>query len=542
MINASLRRSLKYGQIAAREKSAAKHIPYARHVDGEILKTKDGLLVGFLQLEGFCFETADMAEINARLSGRNSVIRMLGSSRYAIYGHIIRRRIEPALDGSFSNVFAKELNDRYLAQLKQRRMFVNELYFSIVRRPLKGQAGLIESIGRKLSGKKTPKDSNIDQQNANEEREMREALLATAEALRGYGARVLTVTTEEGKPPRSQPLEFIYKLLNAGRERPIPLPRAPLDESLATSRIHVGRNAMEIVGETQADNRLVTMLSIKEYPSYTGPLLLDGLLRVPHEFIVSQSFAIIDRPQAQGQIERTARQIAMADEAGSIVASQLNQARDELLGGHSIYGQHHLTVMCIGHDRTELDKCIRTVGATLTDQSIIWLREDLNCEPAFWAQLPGNVSYIARSATISSKNFSGFLALHNFPAGKRFDSHWGKAITLLETSSQSGYYFNFHVRDLGNFTLIGPSGSGKTVALSFLMAQSQRLTPSPNCVFFDKDRGADIFIRALGGKYEILEPGVPSGFNPLRMEDNGPNREFLFQLFSMMLRKAENTR
>ena len=99
-------------------------------------------------------------------------------------------------------------------------------------------------------------------------------------------------------------------------------------------------------------------------------------------------------------------------------------------------------------------------------------------------------------------------------------NHWGPAVSLLETTSQTAYHFNFHERDLGNFTVVvGPSGSGKTVALSFLMAQAQRVRPEPKCVFFDKDRGAEIFIRALGGRYEVLQPGEPTGFNPLALPD-----------------------
>jgi type IV secretion system protein VirB4 len=541
MTNKYVRQRLKHGPVIARERSTTEHIPYTRHMDAEILRTKDGLLVGFIKLDGFCFETADMAEINTRMSGRNSILRMLGSSRYAVYGHVIRRQIQPELEGEFTNLFAAELNRAYVAQLDQRRMFVNELYLSIVRRPLKGQAGLVEAIAGKLF-KRGDKTNKQEAEVLDDHRELREALLATREALRSYGARTLTVTETVSGIKRSEPLEFLERIISGGKALPMPLPGMPLDEALARNRIHVGRNAMEIVGATPEDNRLVAMLSIKEYPPYTGPLILDGLLRVPHEFVVSQSFAIIDRPTAQSQIERVSRQIAMADEAGSIVGSQLVQARDELLGAHAIYGQHHMTVMCLGNTRAELDNCIRSVGATLTDQAIIWLREDLNCEGAFWAQLPGNFSYVARSATISSKNFAGFLSMHNYPAGRQADNHWGSAITLLETTSQSGYYFNFHVRDLGNFTLVGPSGSGKTVALSFLMAQSQRVRPQPRCVFFDKDRGADIFIRALGGNYEVLEPGVPTGFNPLLLADNGANREFLFQLFSLMLRRENQTR
>ncbi|MGH6859371.1 MAG: type VI secretion protein, partial [Phyllobacterium sp.] len=83
------------------------------------------------------------------------------------------------------------------------------------------------------------------------------------------------------------------------------------------------------------------------------------------------------------------------------------------------------------------------------------------------------------------------------------------------------------------------SGSGKTVALCFLMAQSQRIRPTPRCVFFDKDRGGEIFIRALGGGYEVLQPGAPTGFNPLQLPDTGANREFLFQLLSLMLRRPD---
>jgi type IV secretion system protein VirB4 len=57
-------------------------------------------------------------------------------------------------------------------------------------------------------------------------------------------------------------------------------------------------------------------------------------------------------------------------------------------------------------------------------------------------------------------------------------------------------------------------------------------------IFIDKDRGAEIFIRALGGRYETLGPGEPTGFNPLMLPDSGENREFLFQLFSFMLKPA----
>ncbi|QND54379.1 VirB4 family type IV secretion/conjugal transfer ATPase (plasmid) [Phyllobacterium sp. 628] len=536
MTTRPIRKEMRFGDAAKRERSVANHIPYTRHVDDTVLRTKDGLLVSVLKLDGFCFETADMAQLNGKLEGRNTILRALGSSRYAVYGHMIRRRIKPGIDGKFESPFADELNRRYMAQLEQQRMFVNDMYVTIVRRPLRGQVGIIDRITRSIFSRRAGKGEVAGEDQ--DLRELNDAVLNIRDFLQDYGARILGIRQSEPGVYFSEPLEFLVQIVNGLEPVKMRLPRMPLDGALAMKRLHFGRNAIEFVGSTPpSDSRMGAMLSVREYPPYTGPLLLDGLLKAPHEFIVSQSFAIVDRPMAQGQIERVARQIAMADEAGSVVGSQLNSARDELLSSRSIYGNHHLSIMCLGDDKQELDQCIRSVGATLTDQAIIWLREDLNCEPAFWAQLPGNFSYIARSAMISSKNFAGFLSLHNFPSGKPSGNHWGSAISLLETTSQTAYFFNFHVRDLGNFTMIGPSGSGKTVALSFLMAQSQRIKPTPRCIFFDKDRGAEIFIRALGGNYEILQPGVPSGFNPLCLPDTGANREFLLQLFSLMLRR-----
>jgi type IV secretion system protein VirB4 len=194
--------------------------------------------------------------------------------------------------------------------------------------------------------------------------------------------------------------------------------------------------------------------------------------------------------------------------------------------------------MCLGRTVAEVAATVTAAGAALTDRSVIWTREDLNCEPAFWAQLPGNFSYIARKSVISSKNFAGFASLHNYPSGRPAGNHWGPAISVFETTSQTAYYYNHHVRDLGNFTVVGPSGSGKTVFLSFISAQSQRVAPRPKLLFVDKDRGAEIFIRAMGGQYEVLVPGEPTGFNPLSLPDTAPNREFLFQLLGFMLRPA----
>jgi type IV secretion system protein VirB4 len=160
------------------------------------------------------------------------------------------------------------------------------------------------------------------------------------------------------------------------------------------------------------------------------------------------------------------------------------------------------------------------------------VREEIGLEPAFWAQFPANFKYIARRGMVSTSNFAGLASGHNFPIGQSDLNHWGEAVTLLETTAAGPYYFNFHQGDLGNFTVIGPSGSGKTVVLNFLLAQARKFRP--RIIFFDKDRGAELFVRAIGGRYDVLRPGTPAGLNPLQLPDNPVNRQFLIDWLALL--------
>jgi type IV secretion system protein VirB4 len=59
--------------------------------------------------------------------------------------------------------------------------------------------------------------------------------------------------------------------------------------------------------------------------------------------------------------------------------------------------------------------------------------------------------------------------------------------------------------------------------------------------FFDKDRGAEIFIRALGGDYTIIDPGKKCNFNPLQLEDNSVNRNFLMDWLKLLVTSNKET-
>ena len=56
-------------------------------------------------------------------------------------------------------------------------------------------------------------------------------------------------------------------------------------------------------------------------------------------------------------------------------------------------------------------------------------------------------------------------------------------------------------------------------------------------VVFDKDRGLEILVRALGGEYLELRHGAPTGFNPLQLPDTPQHVEFLKPWLRLLVRR-----
>ncbi len=528
-------RSTKYGAVDAHEGTIAKHVPYLRHVAEDMLKTKDGHHLMVIKIGGYCFQTADQAEIDMRLSARNTLIRAMNDSRFAVYCHTIRREVRPDIAGSFDNFFCDELNRRYMAGQAEKRMFVNDLYVTIIRRGFVGKVGAAEKATTFFRKRLGVDAAEIEKE---ARRELRDIVANFCKEMASYSAHTLgcvmrngVVCTEIG--------EFLAQLINGGVPLRMALPRMPLDEYIPTSRITFGRKALEFRGASAEDVRFGAMLSIREYPAYSGAGMLDGLLRVPYPMIIAQSFALEDRAPVTTYVKKVGRQIQASDEAGTEVETAINIARNELAMGATVLGYHHLTACALGRTIREMENCVQAATQELQAFGTIVVREDMNAEPAFWAQLPGNFGYIARRALISSRNFVGFASLHNFAVGQKENNRWGPAISVLETTSQTPYWFNFHRRQVGNFTVVGPTGSGKTVALGFLLAQAMRVTPRPRVAFFDKDRGADPLIRAMGGTYEVLTPGIPTGFNPLQLPGTPEDRAFVSDLLKFMVRPRD---
>jgi type IV secretion system protein VirB4 len=506
-------------KIIAREKGAGVHLPYAAQIDDHTILTRDGLMMQTIALRGLLFETADTSELNYRKALRDAMLQTIGSSRFALYHHIIRRRVDMALEGHYPDAFSQKLDARWRDRLQAKQLYVNELYLTLVRRPLQGQIGLADRLRSWLGSggvaESTTRNAELRSLGA-----AREALMA---ALGSYGPRLLSVyDTPQGLC--SEPIEFLSSLFN-GELRPQLLPHSDIGDYISGRRISFGQNAIELGPNGFGPRRFSAILSVKDYAGQTAPGMFDEVLRLPFEMTVTQSFAFVERQAALSRMNLAIRRMRSAEDEAVSLRNELSDAKDEVAAGRAGFGEHHMTIAVHDSALATLDQGVAEISASLADIGVTAVREEIALEPAFWAQFPGNFKYIARRGLVSTANFAGLASAHNFATGTASNNHWGEAVTLLETTAAGPYFFNFHHGDLGNFTVIGPSGSGKTVVLNFLLAQA--LKYQPRIIFFDKDRGAELFIRAIGGRYDRLHPDSPSGLNPLQIDDSSSNRQFL---------------
>jgi type IV secretion system protein VirB4 len=520
-------------RVAAQDAGARQHIPYVRQLDPWTLETRSGELVQIIRMDGKSFETEDAHELDRLKLTRNTLLRAVAGGDYALWQHIVRRRVEPTLSGTIPPPFAAALDQKWFSRLRSRHLYVNDLYLSLVRRAPAGAAGIVRRLQRAWSPK-----SDLAQIRAQRDQALKELhqqadnLLAK---LAPYGAQRLGLI-EAGGRQESELLRFIAHLLT-GLDRPVGLPQAALDGFLgmaipapsldgllSTSTDFLGGEGYEMRGPGWS--RFSAVLGIKDYAPQTYAGMLDALFTLPCEAIVTQSFAFIGRSTALEALARQARIMENIEDPALSQIDEIEQARDDLASGRLVYGSHHFSVVPIVDSADALDGACNEIDKRLTDLGLITVRESGGAmELARWAQLPANFAYIARPAPISSTNFAAFASFHNYAYGRSAGNHWGPAITILETVSGTPYFFNFHDGDCGNTIVVGATGTGKTALMTFLLSQAVRT--GARIIYFDKDRGADLFVRAMAGRYSVIRQGEPTGFNPLRLPDSPATRAML---------------
>lgn len=528
--------------VALGEFSESEYIPYKCYWDENTILTKNNELMRVIRLSGFPFETVDDRDLEQRKQARNSLFKNLSSGNLSIYTHIIRRR-KPLSFGNKSDYvadptvmmvkdFSSYLQEEWRKKYVTFESFFNELYITVLYKvDTQGGAAAITNMLSSISAAGNAKES-WEQTMHEISDALHEVSNRITSAMKEYEPELLGMQANDDGTATCQILEFLSMIVNCGVHSKVLVPKTGnIDKVIPTRRLFFGNKCIETVAP--GESIYSSLISIKEYGPTTHACCMDRFLSLPYEMIITQSFTFFNRTVAIGQMQTQQKRLFNSGDNATSQILEISNALDMATSGDVAFGNHHLSIMCSARDVKELEDTISQVAVELSNTGAIVAREDINLEAAFWGQLPGNMQCVIRRSMIHTGNLADFSAMHNHPLGKIFGNHWGEFVTILETTSGSPYFFNFHMRDIGHTLIIGPTGAGKTVLMNFLCAQAQKF--KPRMYFFDKDRGAEIFIRALGGVYTFLDPAKKSNFNPLQLQDSGENRTFLLEWLRILV-------
>lgn len=517
------------------ERSVSDYVPYSHHVTRTVVATRTWEYVSVWRVDGRSFEGHPEEDKCRWVEELNNLIRGFPAG-VGLWAHLVRRKVQEYPQSEYPDAFSRNHDAAYRATFDGKPPMINELYLTTIAR------ASVDPALRLLSRfeKRTARDVRAWQARAIEQIDDVNRKLASA--LKRYRADQLGIV-ERGpdKQLYSEPAEFFGLILN-GRLEPVPVLGARLYNTLPSSRPFFATHGEQ--GELRGVDwsRKFAAVELREYPANTKPGHLNKLLQLPVEMVVSQSFGTLSQAEGLAALARQKKWLEDSKDYSVSQIQELQTAMDDLTAGKFVMGDHHATVTVFGEDSDQTLRGAAEVIGALGEDQIIARLVDRALVPAWWAQLPGNWKWRPRPAPITSLNFLCFSSMHNYLFGKPNGNPWGPAVTILKTTGGTPYYLNFHAtleeldekgkRRLGNTAFIGKSGTGKTVLLGHLLTQARKFGYTG--MIFDKDRGLQVAIMAMRGKYFPLRMGVPTGWNYLQLPKTPENLSFMRRLTKIL--------
>jgi type IV secretion system protein VirB4 len=496
-----------------KQPSIEEKIPqYHYHVSERIVSFSENKLMFALKLNGMPFESTDATVLEAFSNGLNRFFSSLAKSkggRLAIWTQLLRSRVDFSDEFKFNNLFMKGFGEKYLNRFHHEDYFENSFYISFILKYDEFSDGLAE---------------------------IEDLAIFVAKALSSYGADFLTLYEKNGVL-FSGVYKYLGILLN-GVEEEVPVTARPAFEIIPSSWLHFAYDLLEIRAESS--RRYACCYDLKDFPDTSSVGMFDGILTLPFEFSLTQSFICMGPYEAQREIDEQINKLRSVGDQSGFQMDELKEAKGRLSAGEIVFGEYHGALIVFGDsEKNALDHGASAVSSFLSQSGARWVKAMLSAPMTYLSQLPG-FHHRPRPMPKSSRNIAGAFCMHNYSTGKQKGNPIGDGTALmpLQTRSKSVYHFNFHYSKLdednlgekvaGHTLMLGATGTGKTTTQSTMIGFLERF--SPKIFAIDKDRGMEIFIRQLGGAYFPLKAGEPTGLNPFQLEDTPRNRDFLYGL------------
>lgn len=514
-------------KILKRQRGQEDSLPrYKQHISENVVLLENNRVAFTFRLEGRHFEGVNDRNIVLQYLNLNQTLAAVGKekgSRLALWLTHHRMRIDLNREYSFNTLFTQTFYERYMEKIRQDRYFENIYYITCVL-----------------------KYEDIDDAVA----EAEELIAKLREHLEEYDPYVLKVYKNSKGILFSEFYEFIGMLCN-GTYEPIPLGTANAYRTIPSANLHFGAELLEM--RSSDKTRYATLYDLKEF-GQTKPKMLTDTLSLPCEFVFTQSFTYIRQATMMKKIDDQLNKLESVDDQATFQHDELTEAKGHMASGELMFGDYHGALVVFGDTPKEAYSNGQTVSARfLNTGGFRFVRASLSAEFTFFSQFPA-ASVKPRPFPKATTNLAASFPMFNYAHGKSRGNPLGdgSAVMPLKTDGGTLYDFNFHYTDpkeivvngeypAGHTLILGKTGTGKTVTVAALLSFAERFNPF---IFaMDKDKGLEIFIRAIGGTYFALDAGVPTGLNPFQWPDSPRLRDFLYDLVGSCVRQGhkENT-
>ncbi|HDF2366305.1 TPA: hypothetical protein PC505_003964 [Morganella morganii] len=507
----------------------SKFIPgYQYHVDENIVYLSDGKLIAPLFIDGFPFESVDDNEIVIRFNEFKDFLVGVGKQGgLMIWSHIIKRRMTLENFYKFKgNDFLQGFSDKYIDSLSTGNFFRTDYALT---------------LGLSVSPTADSIDDGIDKLN--------EIIQQAKATLSGMNVKTLglrNVILKEDKNIRESAADkipedhnqyissiasdYLSYLINHDVTN-IPLSGTTICDSIADGDLGFGFDVTEIRPAESDKSTYCTNYVVKDFPRTTKNGQWDFLLKLPFEFILTQSFIAEAVTKSIKKIDSQLNQMESAKDAGKTQQSELTVGQESVQDGTTLFGSYHAVLSVFGETPEKAkDNGIKVSSEFITGgKGFRFVKSTQEAPITYFSHLPMN-KYRPLPSKRTLTNFACLFSLHNFSYGKATGNPIGDgtAIMPLKSVSDTLYYFNTHYSDLhkvvtgqkiaGHALILGATGAGKTTFEGAATAFLQRF--DPDLFVIDFNRSTELFVRAFGGSYFSLKEGEQSGLNPFQIGDS----------------------
>ena len=289
------------------------------------------------------------------------------------------------------------------------------------------------------------------------------------------------------------------------------------------------------------------MISFKMSPDYLDEDFFNSVSTIQTEMICMNGFNIMGSADVEKAIMQR-RATTEKDETSAVEQiSAAQSAMDENISGNQSLVNYYPLFVIFGATVEDLQKYVDEFNKIAASFGVSPIVETFASKVSWFAQIPGFDTF-PRSFKMLSRTAAISIPMSSTPRGIT-NSDWGPGpLVIFPTAQGTPYQFQFHVSDkpaaVAHTLTIGPTGGGKTTLFSFLISQSLR-HPRLKAFFFDRNKGAEIFTLAVGGKYITMhgkekdQDAFQTHLNPLKMPDTAENRAFLRRWFAMITGQSD---